>query len=158
MTITERAKTIYSSLGLVPTLVIAVVAAVVLWYAVGGVTGWLDSRGARNEAAAQKRLAEQAAQEAAAAKAESQRLRDELQVEKGRAAELDRRAGELEGERDKLLGDLGAAHSATSTARQSYETARRAPTRRAPAPPDLDRQRRERELCELYPDDERCKR
>lgn len=137
---------------------VGLLALVVVWYAVGGVAGWLDSRAARNEAAAQKAIAEQAAQEAAAAKADSLRINDELQREKGRAAALEQRNRELEQERTELVTALDDAREATAGARQRYETVRRAPTRRPPAPPDLDRQRRERELCKLYPDDERCAR
>ena len=158
MTIKERARGVYESIGgLVPTVLLAAVAFGVLWYALGGLFGWYDSRGARNEANRQKAIAEQAAKESAAAKAEAKRLNDELQKEKGRADALDQRARQLEQERDGLLTDLVGAREATATARRTYDEARRgqAPRRPPAATPDLDRQRRERELCELYPD--QCK-
>jgi nucleotide-binding universal stress UspA family protein len=146
-----RARSVYAGLGLVPTIVLAALALVVVWYALGGFNQWWDSRAALAESNHQKQLAAEAKTKADAAEAESRRLNDELQQEKGKSAALEQRAQALEQERGSLLSELDSAHAATLDARQRYDAARKGQSRPA-APPDVDRKRRESELCKLYPD------
>jgi Tfp pilus assembly protein FimT len=112
-------------------VILFAVAAVVLWYAIGGARDWYDSRQFKQEAEAARKEAQQARADAAAAQARVVEAEGKVNDAEKQVAVANAQRDAAAAERDRAAADVEAARARSAETRTAYRSARQNPVRRS---------------------------